>query len=193
MKEGTVPTTPSGPNRLTYHSKPAEYMAMTDTYSPVLHRIDQAVRWRAVHPTEPIPPPYAILTKYSQQPEELQQKAKSSLAKLIAAADVKKGTRKSHNTNHSSHSADPTPSQSHPKSKAAAAAAKNQRPSPASSSPVSPPASRRKTPSPNSSKCSTEPRSRTTSSPRPTISPPSSKPASRIVSATARMRASWRR
>ena len=68
-------------------------MAMTDTYSPVLHRIDQAVRWRAVHPTEPIPPPYDILTKYSQQPAELQEKAQSSLAKLVAAADVKKGIR----------------------------------------------------------------------------------------------------
>ena len=72
-------------------SNPAEYMAMTDTFSPVLHRIDQAVRWRAVHPTEPIPPPYDILIKYSQQPEELQRQNKNSLAKLIAAADVKKG------------------------------------------------------------------------------------------------------
>ena len=71
--------------------KPAEYMAMTDTYSPVLHRIDQAVRWRAVHPTEPVPPPYEILTRYSKIPEELQVASQSQLAKLMKIADVKKG------------------------------------------------------------------------------------------------------
>lgn len=69
---------------------PAEYMSMTDTYSPVLHRIDQAVRWRAVHSSEPIPPPYEILTRYSNPPEELVAGAKKKLQKLIAAADVKK-------------------------------------------------------------------------------------------------------
>ena len=70
--------------------RPAEYMNMTDTYSPVLHRIDQAVRWRAVHPTEPVPPPYEILTRYSHPPEELVAGAKRKLEKLVAAADVKK-------------------------------------------------------------------------------------------------------
>ena len=69
---------------------PAEYMNMTDTYSPVLHRIDQAVRWRAVHPSEPVPPPYEILTRYSNPPAELIARAKRKLEKLIAAADVKK-------------------------------------------------------------------------------------------------------
>ena len=71
--------------------KPTEYMAMTDTYSPVLHRIDQAIRWRAVHPTEPVPPPYDVLTRYSKIPEELRATSKSQLAKLIDVADVKKG------------------------------------------------------------------------------------------------------
>lgn len=66
-------------------------MPMTDTYSPVLHRIDQAVRWRAVHPNEPIPPVYDILTKYSKPPEQLVAKAKRQLEKLAVAADVKKG------------------------------------------------------------------------------------------------------
>ena len=69
---------------------PAEYMNMTDIYSPVLHRIDQAVRWRAVHPTEPVPPPYEILTKYCNPPKELVAGATKKLQKLIAAADVKK-------------------------------------------------------------------------------------------------------
>ena len=69
---------------------PAEYMSMTDTYSPVLHRIDQAVRWRAVHPAEPVPPPYEILTRYSHPPAELVAGSKKKLEKLIAAANVKK-------------------------------------------------------------------------------------------------------
>ncbi|KAI9839005.1 MAG: ATP-dependent DNA helicase II subunit 2, partial [Sclerophora amabilis] len=70
--------------------QPAEYMQMEDTFSPVLHRIDQAVRWRAIHPTEAIPPPYEILTKYSQPPPELVQNAKSQLESLKSTADVKK-------------------------------------------------------------------------------------------------------
>ncbi|KAI4189820.1 MAG: hypothetical protein L6R41_001186 [Letrouitia leprolyta] len=69
---------------------PSEYMPMTDTFSPVLHRIDQAVRWRAVHPTEPIPPPYEILVRYSRPPEALVSASKRKLEKLMAAADVKK-------------------------------------------------------------------------------------------------------
>lgn len=65
---------------------------MSETYSPVLHRIDQAVRWRAVHPDEPIPPPHEILVKYSRPPEELVIGAKRKLEELVSAADVKKGT-----------------------------------------------------------------------------------------------------
>ncbi|KAL8959686.1 MAG: hypothetical protein Q9193_003490 [Seirophora villosa] len=69
---------------------PSEYMPMTDTFSPVLHRIDQAVRWRAVNPTEPIPPPYEILTRYSQPAKDLVAQSKRRLETLMAAADVKK-------------------------------------------------------------------------------------------------------
>ncbi|KAI4204200.1 MAG: hypothetical protein LQ350_001391 [Teloschistes chrysophthalmus] len=69
---------------------PSEYMPMTETFSPVLHRIDQAVRWKAVHPTEPVPPPYEILTRYSQPPNDLLALSKRRLEKLKAAADVKK-------------------------------------------------------------------------------------------------------
>ncbi|SLM37327.1 ku family dna [Lasallia pustulata] len=69
---------------------PTEYMPMEETFSPVLHRVDQAIRWRAVHPDEPVPPPYEILTRFSKQPEELQVKAKRYLEKLVAAAEVKK-------------------------------------------------------------------------------------------------------
>ena len=76
---------------LTIASNPSEYMALTDTFSPILHRLDQAVRWRAVHPNEPVPPPYEILTRYSKPPDELAAKSQRKLEKLVAAADVKKG------------------------------------------------------------------------------------------------------
>ena len=71
--------------------EPTEYMQMADTYSPVLHRLDQAIRWRAVHSGESIPPPYDILTKYCNPPAELFSRAKDQLHRLVDAANVKKG------------------------------------------------------------------------------------------------------
>ena len=71
--------------------EPAEYMALEDGFSPLLHRIEQAKRWRAVRPMEPVPPIPEVLLKYSKQPEDLQQNSKPALQKLIKAADVKKG------------------------------------------------------------------------------------------------------
>lgn len=68
-----------------------EYMALEDAFSPVLHRIEQAKRWRAIRPMEPLPPVPEVLLKYSEQPEELQREAKPALQRLIKAADVKKG------------------------------------------------------------------------------------------------------
>lgn len=76
---------------LIIQSDPAEYMPMYETYSPVLHRIDQAVRWRAVHPDKPIPAPYEILKRYSKPPDELVSASKRHLEKLVEAANVKKG------------------------------------------------------------------------------------------------------
>lgn len=62
-----------------------------DTYSPILHRVDQAVRWRAIHPDKEVPPIPEILVKYSTPPSELVTSAAPQLAKLVASADVKKG------------------------------------------------------------------------------------------------------
>ena len=63
---------------------------MEDTYSPLVHRIQQTLRWRAVHPTEPLPQLYEILLKYSNPPDDLVKKAQSALNSAIKAADVKK-------------------------------------------------------------------------------------------------------
>ncbi|KAH8153276.1 uncharacterized protein LAJ45_02863 [Morchella importuna] len=68
---------------------PSEYITVEDTYSPIVHRINQVVRWRAIHPNEPIPPPYEVLLKYSKVPEGLLEKIEDPLGKLIAACDIK--------------------------------------------------------------------------------------------------------
>jgi ATP-dependent DNA helicase 2 subunit 2 len=70
-----------------------EYMQIEDTYSPVIHRIQQNIKRRAVRPNEPVPPPPEILTKYSTPPEELLKASQDTLDNLIAAADIKKGER----------------------------------------------------------------------------------------------------
>lgn len=74
-----------------YPRNPTEYAPPEDTFSPVLHRIDQVVRWRAIHPDEPIPPVYDILTQYSHPNPELVEQAKEPLDRLITASNVKKG------------------------------------------------------------------------------------------------------
>lgn len=81
------------PSTLLMHlSGDTEYMKIEDTYSPVLHRINQAIRRRAVRPDEAVQPPPDILMKFSNPPSELVTTSSSKLKKLIAAADVKQGT-----------------------------------------------------------------------------------------------------
>lgn len=72
-------------------SDPTEYLPIDDSFSPVLHRIDSAVRHRAIHPNDPIPPPAPVLTKFSHPPDDLVEKSKKYLDKLVAVSDVKKG------------------------------------------------------------------------------------------------------
>lgn len=67
-----------------------ELMAIEETFSPLLHIIEGAVKHRAVHPAAPIPEKPESFLAYSQQPAHLQEASKSILARLIKAADVKK-------------------------------------------------------------------------------------------------------
>ncbi|KAF2455774.1 SPOC like C-terminal domain-containing protein [Lineolata rhizophorae] len=69
---------------------PCEYAALDDIYSPIVHRVQKTLQFRAVNTTEEIPPPASILTKYSQPPEGLIQQAQPYLQKVLAAANVKK-------------------------------------------------------------------------------------------------------
>ncbi|KAK4237395.1 SPOC like C-terminal domain-containing protein [Achaetomium macrosporum] len=70
--------------------KPAEYAPIDDLYNPTIHRINQAIRARAVNPEAPIAPPAEILLRYSKPPEKLIQKAKSEIEALVDAAEIKK-------------------------------------------------------------------------------------------------------
>ncbi|OJD25492.1 hypothetical protein ACJ73_03141 [Blastomyces percursus] len=70
-----------------------ESMPIEDSFSPLLHRTDQAIRWRAVHPSEPLPAVPEILQKLSRQPDDLQAQSKDTLNKLIAASDGRKRDR----------------------------------------------------------------------------------------------------
>ena len=71
--------------------EPTEYMRFEDTYSPLLHRVNHIIRWRATtNAYDKLPDPPQILTKYSAPPADLITQAEAQLNALIAAGDVKK-------------------------------------------------------------------------------------------------------
>lgn len=67
-----------------------ERFAIVDVYSPLLHTIEGVVKYRAVHPDEPIPPKAPVLLEPSQVPSEIQERSRDTLKRLVTAADVKK-------------------------------------------------------------------------------------------------------
>ena len=70
---------------------PAEYAALEDLYSPIIHRVNQAVRARAVAPESNIAAVPDILKKYSEAPEALIKQARPQIDSLKKVADLKKG------------------------------------------------------------------------------------------------------
>ena len=64
---------------------------MNETYSPLVSRVNQVVRHRAIYPDDPLPEPYDLLTKYMEPPEKLLTESQKALQAIIKAADVKKG------------------------------------------------------------------------------------------------------
>lgn len=67
-----------------------EYAPIEDTFSLKVHRLKEAIKFRAVNQMDEIPPPAPILLKYSNPPEKLLKKAETALEAVIKAADVKK-------------------------------------------------------------------------------------------------------
>lgn len=74
---------------------PQEYAALEDLYSPIIHRVNQAVRERAVDPEKKVEDILQaapeVLTKYSEPPKELVAEAKTQIEALTKIADVKPG------------------------------------------------------------------------------------------------------
>jgi len=76
---------------ISYHRKYVEYLLPEDVYSPLVHRINQVISYRAVHPNAPLPPPFNILVKYSHPPGDLIKGSEKVRQKMIEAFNVKKG------------------------------------------------------------------------------------------------------
>ncbi|PYH40969.1 ATP-dependent DNA helicase 2 subunit KU80 [Aspergillus saccharolyticus JOP 1030-1] len=70
--------------------EPVDTLPIEDSFSPVLHRTDAAIRFRAIHPDKPIPPPSSTLTKFANPPPDLVERSRKQLEKLIAISGVKK-------------------------------------------------------------------------------------------------------
>lgn len=69
-----------------------EWMKIEDVLSPVIHRIQAAIRFRVMYPDADIQPPAEILMKYSQPPSDLINKSatKKHVSHLIKTADIKR-------------------------------------------------------------------------------------------------------
>ncbi|CAI7643287.1 hypothetical protein PCG10_003432 [Penicillium crustosum] len=65
-------------------------LPIDESFSPLLHRIESAVRYRAVHPNDPILDPSERLTEFAHPSEEMVKNSKSHLETLMSIADVKK-------------------------------------------------------------------------------------------------------
>ncbi|WAO88574.1 ATP-dependent DNA helicase II subunit 2 [Fusarium falciforme] len=70
--------------------EPAEYAPIDDTFNPTIHRINHAVKSRAVYPEKPIPDTPSILLRFASPPEDLIEKVQSKIDTLVEVADVKK-------------------------------------------------------------------------------------------------------
>ncbi|CAM1505423.1 Fc.00g110600.m01.CDS01 [Cosmosporella sp. VM-42] len=69
---------------------PAEFVPIEDTYNPLIHRINHAIKQRAINPEKPVPETPSILLRFASPPEDLIEKVQSKVNALVEAADVKK-------------------------------------------------------------------------------------------------------
>jgi ATP-dependent DNA helicase 2 subunit 2 len=71
-------------------------MPIDETHNPLIHRINQAVKFRAVHPDQPLPETPAMLLRFASPPEDLIEKVQGRVTALVEAAEVKKGKHQIH-------------------------------------------------------------------------------------------------
>lgn len=74
-----------------FNREPAEYATIDEIYNPAIHRINYAIKQRAVHPEKPIPDIQPILLRFAAPPTELVETVQAKIDALVQAADVKKG------------------------------------------------------------------------------------------------------
>lgn len=68
-------------------------MPFEETFSPAIHRINQAIRHRAMYPDDTvIGEPAKVLNKWEHPPDDLVSKSAKKLEKLVKVAAVKQGT-----------------------------------------------------------------------------------------------------
>ncbi|KAJ3486385.1 hypothetical protein NLG97_g6627 [Lecanicillium saksenae] len=70
--------------------EPAEFAPFDETYNPIIHRINNAVKQRAVHPDKPIEDIPSVLLRYANPPQDLIDRVQDRIEDLIKEADVKK-------------------------------------------------------------------------------------------------------
>ncbi|KAG9241901.1 ATP-dependent DNA helicase-like protein II subunit 2 [Calycina marina] len=68
---------------------PTEYMMIDDLYNPHIHRLNQAIRRKAIS-NETVGEPAEILVRYREPPQTLKDQTKSNLATLKRVANVQK-------------------------------------------------------------------------------------------------------
>ncbi|KAG4440232.1 hypothetical protein IFR05_004311 [Cadophora sp. M221] len=69
---------------------PIEFMKIEETFSPNVHRVNQAIKKRAIHPDGEVGEPAAVLTKWSKPPAELIANAEPQLETLLKFSGVTK-------------------------------------------------------------------------------------------------------
>ena len=66
-------------------------MQIEDSYNPSIHRINHAIKQRAVCPEADVPEIQPVLLRFSSPPEDLIAKVQERIDALVEAAEVKKG------------------------------------------------------------------------------------------------------
>ncbi|KAJ4268713.1 ATP-dependent DNA helicase yku80 [Fusarium torreyae] len=69
---------------------PAEYVPIDETFNPTIHRINHAVKSRAVYPEKTVPDIPPTLLRFALPPQDLIEKVQNKVNTLVEAADVKK-------------------------------------------------------------------------------------------------------
>ena len=64
--------------------------SLDESFSPVVHRVEDSIKHRAVKPKEPIPEASDVLTRYSKPSAEAISASHAALERLAKTADVKK-------------------------------------------------------------------------------------------------------